>query len=83
VVLCVGVVLPQSQFAARPLILNFHLGVGTGPPLDVLGARSRPAGGAPAPDPPPPELGADNALILKELGYDPDAIGELKRLGVI
>jgi crotonobetainyl-CoA:carnitine CoA-transferase CaiB-like acyl-CoA transferase len=60
-----------------------HHGVGRGPPLHRAGGVFPPAGGAPAPDPPPPELGADNALILKELGYDQDAIGELKRLGVI
>jgi formyl-CoA transferase len=82
-VLSVPEVLAQAQIEARAVIRHFDHAEGIGRPLDLLRAGFRTDRGDPAPARPPPELGADNALILKELGYDQDAIGELKRLGVI
>jgi crotonobetainyl-CoA:carnitine CoA-transferase CaiB-like acyl-CoA transferase len=82
-VLSVPEVLAQAQIEARAVIRHFDHAEGIGRPLDLLRAGFRTDRGVPAPGRPPPEHGADNALILKELGYDQDAIGELKRLGVI
>jgi crotonobetainyl-CoA:carnitine CoA-transferase CaiB-like acyl-CoA transferase len=39
--------------------------------------------GDPQPATPPPSLGADTDEILKELGYDTDAIGKLRANGAV
>lgn len=78
-VLSVPEVLQHPQVIERGLVRRFADAPGVGRAIAVVRPGFRLSGGDPAPDGPPPQLGADNAAILAELGYDAAAIDQLRR----
>lgn len=78
-VLSVPDVLEHPQVVERGLVRRFADAPGVGRDIAVVRPGFRLSGGDPAPDGPPPLLGADNAAILAELGYDAAAIEQLRR----
>jgi crotonobetainyl-CoA:carnitine CoA-transferase CaiB-like acyl-CoA transferase len=55
---------------------------GVGRDVRVVRSGFRVDGATPAPDRPPPVLGADTDAILREAGYDDEAIARLRAEGV-
>jgi crotonobetainyl-CoA:carnitine CoA-transferase CaiB-like acyl-CoA transferase len=78
-VLSVPEVLEHPQVVERGLVQHFADAPGVGRDIAVVRAGFRLADGDPVPDRPPPPLGADNAAILAELGYDAPAIERLRQ----
>jgi crotonobetainyl-CoA:carnitine CoA-transferase CaiB-like acyl-CoA transferase len=78
-VLSVPEVLEHAQIAQRGLIKRFPSAPGVEREVAVVRAGFRLAHGDPAPNSPPPALGADTDAILGELGYAADDIEALRR----
>jgi crotonobetainyl-CoA:carnitine CoA-transferase CaiB-like acyl-CoA transferase len=81
-VLDVPAVLEHPQVIARDLVKRFDDVPGLDRPVRVVRAGFRLASGDPQPGSAPPELGADTAAILAELGYSRHDAEELEREGV-
>ncbi len=82
-VLDVPTVLDHEHVKARGLIKRFDAVPGAERDIAVAGAGFRLGSGDPDPRRPPPELGADNNMILGELGYDDAEIAKFRADGVI
>ena len=76
-------VLQHPQTIQRDLIQRFGATPGIDRDITVLRSGFRLASGDPQAVTPPPVLGADTEKILIELGYDQDAIHELKQSGAL
>jgi CoA:oxalate CoA-transferase len=81
-VMTVPQILAHPQIAARDLISHFPDAPGVGRDVRVVRSGFRVDGATPAPDRPPPVLGADTEAILREAGYDDEAIARLRAEGV-
>jgi crotonobetainyl-CoA:carnitine CoA-transferase CaiB-like acyl-CoA transferase len=82
-VLSVPEVLEQPQVLERGLIKRFPSAPGVEREIAVVRAGFRLGHGDPAPDAPPPALGADTDTILRDLGYTADDVAALRREGAI
>jgi len=82
-VLSIPQVLQHPQTIERDLIQRFGATPGIDRDIAVLRSGFRLASGDPQAVTPPPVLGADTEKILIELGYDQDAIHELKQSGAL
>ena len=82
-VLSIPQVLQHPQTIKRDLIQRFGATPGIDRDITVLRSGFRLASGDPQAVTPPPVLGADTEKILIELGYDQDAIHELKQSGAL
>jgi len=82
-VLSIPQVLQHPQTIERDLIQRFGAIPGIDRDIAVLRSGFRLASGDPQAVTPPPVLGADTEKILIELGYDQDAIHELKQSGAL
>ena len=82
-VLSIPQVLQHPQTIERDLIQRFGATPGIDRDITVLRSGFRLASGDPQAVTPPPVLGADTEKILIELGYDQDAIHELKQSGAL
>lgn len=80
-VLSVPDVLALPQVAERDLVRRFEQVPGVDTPVDVLRAGFRLSDGTIDPRLPPPRLDEHGPAILRELGYDDDAIARLKADG--
>jgi CoA:oxalate CoA-transferase len=80
-VLDVPSVLEHPQVIERDLVKTFDRVPGVDRPVRVVRSGFRLASGDPQPHSPPPELGADNAALLAELGFSRDDADELAREG--
>jgi crotonobetainyl-CoA:carnitine CoA-transferase CaiB-like acyl-CoA transferase len=77
-VLSIPEILEHPQVIGRELIETFPNVPGANREIAVVRSGFHLASGNPRPATPPPALGADTARILKELGYDDEAIAKLK-----
>jgi crotonobetainyl-CoA:carnitine CoA-transferase CaiB-like acyl-CoA transferase len=77
-VLSIPEVLDHPQITARGLIEKFPAAPGVEREIAVVRSGFHLASGNPRPVTPPPTLGADTEKILEELGYDREAIAQLK-----
>jgi crotonobetainyl-CoA:carnitine CoA-transferase CaiB-like acyl-CoA transferase len=82
-VLSIPEVLEHPQIIERNLLKRFEPTAGIERAISVVRSGFRLATGDPQPAKPPPSLGADTEEILKELGYDTDAIGKLHANGAV
>jgi CoA:oxalate CoA-transferase len=82
-VLSIPEVLAHPQVKQRRLVETFAAAPGVGRPVAVVRAGFCLASGDPQPNRPPPMLGADTQLILRELGYDDAALAQLKATGAV
>ena len=82
-VLSIPEVLAHPQVKQRRLVETFAAAPGVGRPVAVVRAGFCLASGDPQPSRPPPMLGADTQLILRELGYDDAALAQLKATGAV
>jgi CoA:oxalate CoA-transferase len=82
-VLSIPEVLAHPQIIERNLLKRFDTTAGVEGAISVVRSGFRLATGDPQPATPPPSLGADTEEILKELGYDKDAIGKLRADGAV
>jgi crotonobetainyl-CoA:carnitine CoA-transferase CaiB-like acyl-CoA transferase len=82
-VLSIPDVIEHPQVTSRELIKNFQSAPGLDRPVAVLRAGFRLESGDPQPKTPPPSLGADTEEILKDLGYDKEAIDKLRGDGAV
>jgi crotonobetainyl-CoA:carnitine CoA-transferase CaiB-like acyl-CoA transferase len=82
-VLSVPQVLEHRQVKDRGLIKRFPGAPGVDRQIAVVRSGFRLASGDPAPETPPPALGADTERILAELGYDRSAVTRLQNDGVV
>jgi CoA:oxalate CoA-transferase len=82
-VLSIPEVLAHPQIIERNLLKRFDSMAGVERAISVVRSGFRLATGDPQPATPPPSLGADTDEILRELGYDKDAITKLRGNGAI
>jgi crotonobetainyl-CoA:carnitine CoA-transferase CaiB-like acyl-CoA transferase len=82
-VLDVPSVLEHPQIVERGLLQTFDDVPDVDKPVSVVRSGFRLASGDPAPDAPPPALGADTRDVLAELGYSASDIDTLARKGAI
>ena len=82
-VLSIPEILDHPQIAERELVKRFHSAVGVDRDIAVVRSGFKLNSGDPEPKNPPPLLGADTATILKELGYQDDAITRLRQAGAV
>jgi crotonobetainyl-CoA:carnitine CoA-transferase CaiB-like acyl-CoA transferase len=82
-VLDVPSVLEHPQIIERGLLQTFDDVPNVEKPVSVVRSGFRLASGDPAPDAPPPALGADTRAVLAELGYSASDIDALARKGAI
>jgi CoA:oxalate CoA-transferase len=82
-VLSIPEVLAHPQIIERNLLKRFDSMAGVERAISVVRSGFRLATGDPQPATPPPSLGADTDEILRELGYDKDAITKLRADGAI
>ena len=82
-VLSIAEVLAHPQVNERRLVETFSAAPGVERAVAVVRGGFRLASGDPQPSKPPPMLGADTQLILKELGYDDAALARLKASGAL
>jgi formyl-CoA transferase len=76
-------VLEHPQIVERGLLQTFDDVPDVDKPVSVVRSGFRLASGDPAPDAPPPALGADTRDVLAELGYSASDIDTLARKGAI
>ncbi|RTL67518.1 MAG: CoA transferase [Hyphomicrobiales bacterium] len=77
-VLSVPEVLEHPQIKARDVVHTFDDVPGVANPVKVVRSGFRLRSGNPAPNAPPPELGADTLTLLSDLGYTSAEIQSLK-----
>jgi crotonobetainyl-CoA:carnitine CoA-transferase CaiB-like acyl-CoA transferase len=82
-VLSIPEILDHPQIAERELVKRFHSAVGVDRDIAVVRSGFKLNSGDPEPKNPPPLLGADTAIILKELGYQDDAITRFRQGGAV
>lgn len=82
-VLSIPEILDHPQIAERELVKRFHSAVGVDRDIAVVRSGFKLNSGGPEPNNPPPLLGADTATILKELGYQDDAITRFRQGGAV
>ena len=82
-VLSIPEILDHPQIAERELVKRFHSAVGVDRDIAVVRSGFKLKSGDPEPKNPPPLLGADTKTILKELGYQDDAITRLIQGGAV
>ena len=82
-VLTIPQVLAHPQIEQRGFVQNFIDTPGVAANIPVVRSGFLLASSNPRPNTPPPVLGADTDPILKELGYDSDAIVRLRAAGVV
>ena len=82
-VLSIPEILDHPQIAERELVKRFHSAVGVDRDIAVVRSGFKLNSGDPEPENPPPFLGADTETILKELGYQDDAITRLRQAGAV
>ena len=82
-VLSVPEVVTHPQIRARKVLKGFADVAGVGRPVTVARGGFTLSGGMPRPATPPPALGADTDMILRDLGYDDEAIAELRETKAI
>jgi len=82
-VLSIPEVLEHPQIIGRELIKTFPNVPGVEREIAVVRSGFHLASGNPGPATPPPALGADTETILKELGYDQEAIVKLRAEGAV
>jgi crotonobetainyl-CoA:carnitine CoA-transferase CaiB-like acyl-CoA transferase len=75
--------LAHPQIRDRGMVGTFAKAPGVGRDIRLVRTGFKVNGEAPAVDAPPPQLGEHTLAILEELGYDPDAIQELKDTSAI
>ncbi len=76
-------VLDHEVIRDRGMIAHFEEAPGVGRPISVLRTGVKIDGCVPTVASPPPELGADNALVLGELGYSTSEISAMRERGDI
>lgn len=82
-VLSIPEILDHPQVTERELVKRFHSAAGVDRDIAVVRSGFKLNSGDPQPIYPPPLLGADTETILKELGYEPDAITRLRKVGAV
>ena len=82
-VLSIPEILDHPQIAERELVKRFHSAAGVDRDIAVVRSGFKLNSGDPEPKNPPPLLGADTETILKELGYQDDAITRLRQAGAV
>jgi CoA:oxalate CoA-transferase len=82
-ILSIPEVLAHPQIIERNLLKRFDSTAGVERAISAVRSGFRLATGDPQPATPPPSLGADTDEILRELGYDKDAITKLRGNGAI
>jgi crotonobetainyl-CoA:carnitine CoA-transferase CaiB-like acyl-CoA transferase len=75
--------LRQSQVEQRRLIETFPAAPGVERDVAVVRSGFHLASGDPSPGTPPPQLGADTAALLEQLGYDDAAVARLRATGAV
>lgn len=75
-------ILSEDHVRKRNILNVLHL-AGSGRPIHVPGLSFHANGGAPAPQTPPPELGADTDDVLRASGITPERIARLRADGVL
>ncbi len=76
-------ILEHEVIRDRGMIAHFEEAPGVGRPISVLRTGVKIDGCVPTVASPPPELGADNALVLGELGYSKSEISAMRERGEI